>query len=276
MPKHPCSFVTKIASSPLVANSNARIKNKKKASPFHAPRMPSNENAQWYITKPWKKKLRSHPCPKLKHDRQLSSLLILVPSSSDDTRSSSNHSNPTFACLQTLPHDQLGRRSSSKPFLLSTAVAQIPLSFGSHAQDTQDHVVVGISLDLFTLLFLGLLHGTQVAAHHNAFRAAGVGNRCEDAAVGCATDGAESRRCGEAVQAGGSLLLASGGSSCHRFGGTDEVVGGLKVEEVEVLEVMVFGRLEDIERHAQDFVRLFVNSVEEIEENLAVLVNHLL
>jgi hypothetical protein len=39
---------------------------------------------------------------------------------------------------------------------------------------------------------------------------------------------------------------------------------------------MVFGRLEDIERHAQDFVRLFVNSVEEIEENLAVLVNHLL
>lgn len=47
---------------------------KKKASPFHAPRIPSNENAQWYITQPWKKKLRSHPCPKLKHDRQLSSL----------------------------------------------------------------------------------------------------------------------------------------------------------------------------------------------------------
>ena len=234
--------------------------------------MPSNENAQWYITKPWKKKLRSHPCPKLKHDRQLSSLLILVPSSSDNTRSSSNHPNPTFACLQALPHNQLGRRSSSEPLLLSTAVAQIPLSFGPHAQDTQDHVIVGISLYFFTLLFLGLLHGTQVAAHHNAFRAAGVGNRCEDAAVGCAADGAEGRGCGEAVQAGGSLLLASGCSSCHRFGGTDEVVGRFEVEEVEVLEVVVFGGFQNVERHAQDFVGLFVDSVEEIEENLVTLV----
>jgi len=218
------------------------------------------------------KETPSHRCPKLKHDRQLSSLLILFSSSSDDTRSSSNHSNPALACLQALPHNELRRGSSCKPFLLSTAVAQIPLSFGSHAQNSQDHVIVGISLDLFTLLFLSLLHGTQVAAHHNALGAAGVGDRCEDAAVGCAADGAEGRRRGEAVQAGGSLLLASGGRGCHRFRRTNEIVGRFEVEEVEVLEVVVFRRLEDVERHAQNFIRLFVDSVEEIEENLFALV----
>ena len=202
----------------------------------------------------------------------LCSAIIIVCSSSDNTRSSSDHSNTALASLQTLPHDQLRRRSGCKPLFLSTAVAQIPLSFRSHAKNTQDHVIVGIGLDLLALLFLGLLHGTQIAAHHNALRAAGVGNCCEDATVGCAADSAEGGRGGEAVQAGGSLLLASGGSSCHRFGGTDEVVGRLKVEEVEVLEVMVFGRLENVERHAQDFVRLFIDSVEEIEENLVALV----
>lgn len=67
-------------------------------------------------------------------------------------------------------------------------------------------------------------------------------------------------------------MLASGGSSCHRFGGTDEVVGRLEVEEIEVLEVVVFGRLENVERHTQDFVCLLVDGVEEVEENLAVLV----
>ena len=202
----------------------------------------------------------------------LCSAIIIVCSSSDNTRSSSDHSNTALASLQTLPHDQLRRRSGCKPLFLSTAVAQIPLSFGSHAQNTQDHVVVGISLDLLAFLFLGLLHGAKIAAHHNALGAAGVGDRCEDAAVGCAADGAEGRGCGEAVQAGGSLLLASGGCSCHRFGGTDEVVGRLKVEEVEVLEVVVFGGFQNVERHAQDFVGLFVDSVEEIEENLVTLV----
>jgi hypothetical protein len=197
---------------------------------------------------------------------------VPVRSSSHNTRSSSNHPNPALACLQTLPHNQLGRRCGCKSLLLSATVAQIPLGFGSHAQNAQDHVVVRISLDLFAFLFLGLLHGTQVAAHHNALRAARVGDGCKDAAIGRAADGAEGRRRGEAVQAGGSLLLAGGGSSCHRFGGTDEVVGRFEVEEIEVLEVVVFWRLENVERHAQNFVRLFVDGVEEVEENLAVLV----
>ena len=66
----------------------------------------------------------------------LRSTNILVCSSSDNTRSSSNHSNSALARLQTLPHDQLRRCSGCEPLFLSTAVAQIPLSFRSHAKNT--------------------------------------------------------------------------------------------------------------------------------------------
>ena len=55
---------------------------------------------------------------------------------------------------------------------------------------------------------------------------------------------AHSCRGGEAVETGGLFLLAGCGCGGHGFGGADEVVGWLEVEEVEVLEVVVFGALE--------------------------------
>jgi hypothetical protein len=66
-------------------------------------------------------------------------------------------------------------------------------------------------------------------------------------------------------------LLARSGGGGHRFGGPDEVVSRLEVEEIEVLKVMVFGRLENVEGYTQYFTRLFVNGVEEVKKDLAVL-----
>ena len=63
-------------------------------------------------------------------------------------------------------------------------------------------------------------------------------------------------------------MLAGSGCGGHGFGGADEVVCCFEVEEVEVLEVVVFGRFEDVEGHAEDFVGFFVDGVEEVEEDL--------
>lgn len=68
-------------------------------------------------------------------------------------------------------------------------------------------------------------------------------------------------------------MLTGSGGSCHGFGGADEVVCRLEVEEVEVLEVMVFGRFEDVEWNAEYFACFFVYGVEEVEEDLRKLVN---
>jgi hypothetical protein len=78
---------------------------------------------------------------------------------------------------------------------------------------------------------------------------------------------AHAGRSGEAVETGSLFLLTIGCGCCHCFGRADEVVCGLKVEEVEVLEVVVFGAFEDIERYAESFA-CFVYGVEEVEEDL--------
>jgi hypothetical protein len=68
-------------------------------------------------------------------------------------------------------------------------------------------------------------------------------------------------------------LLASSGGGGHGFGGADEVVCRLEVEEVEVLEVVVFGRFEDVEWDAENFACFFVDGVEKVEEDLGKLVH---
>ena len=70
-------------------------------------------------------------------------------------------------------------------------------------------------------------------------------------------------------------MLAGGCGGRHGFGGADEVVCCLEVEEVEVLEVVVFGGFEDVEWDAEDFACFFVDGVEEVEEDLGVLVLNL-
>jgi hypothetical protein len=49
---------------------------------------------------------------------------------------------------------------------------------------------------------------------------------------------------------------------------TDEVVGLFKVEEGKVAEVVVFGRLEDVQGDAVGRAGLFVDGMEEGEEEL--------
>ena len=66
-------------------------------------------------------------------------------------------------------------------------------------------------------------------------------------------------------------MLSSSGGGGHGFGGADEVVCRLEVEEVEVLEVVVFGRFEDVEWDAEDFTCFFVDGVEEVKEDLGKL-----
>lgn len=64
-------------------------------------------------------------------------------------------------------------------------------------------------------------------------------------------------------------MLPSCGSGGHGLGGADEIIGGLEVEEVEVLEVVVLGRLEHIERDAEDLASLLIDCMEEFEKDLA-------
>jgi hypothetical protein len=68
-------------------------------------------------------------------------------------------------------------------------------------------------------------------------------------------------------------LLASGGGGRHGFGGPDEVVCRLEVEEVEVLEVVVFGRFKNVERNAENFACFLIDGVEEVEKDLGRSVN---
>ena len=49
--------------------------------------------------------------------------------------------------------------------------------------------------------------------------------------------------------------------------GANEVVAGLEVEEVEILQVVVFGGFEDVDGNAEGFA-CFVNGVKEVEEDL--------
>jgi hypothetical protein len=67
-------------------------------------------------------------------------------------------------------------------------------------------------------------------------------------------------------------LLTSSGGGGHGLGGADKVVCRFKVEEVEVLKVVVFGRFEDVEWDAEYFACFFVDGVEEVEEDLGKLV----
>ena len=61
--------------------------------------------------------------------------------------------------------------------------------------------------------------------------------------------------------------MSFGGGLRDAVRGVDEVVRRLEVEEVEVLEVVVFGGFEDVDGHAERFAR-FVDGVEEVEEDL--------
>ena len=74
-------------------------------------------------------------------------------------------------------------------------------------------------------------------------------------------------RSGEPVEACSLFLLAIRCCRCHCFGRADEIVCRLEVEEVEVLEVMVFWTLQDIEWDAKSLA-CFVYGVEEVEEDL--------
>jgi hypothetical protein len=72
---------------------------------------------------------------------------------------------------------------------------------------------------------------------------------------------------GHPVEASLLGLLARGGGGGHAFGGADEVFGGIEVEEVEVLEFVVFGGFEDVDGDAAGDA-IFVYGVEEVKEEL--------
>lgn len=63
-------------------------------------------------------------------------------------------------------------------------------------------------------------------------------------------------------------LKTSGGNGGHPFGFTDQGFGRVKVEEVDRLKFVVFGRFEDVEGDAGGLAGGFVDGVEEVEEKL--------
>ena len=166
--------------------------------------------------------------------------------------------------LQTLPNNRLRSSSSGKPILLPTPIFQIPLRLGPHPQDAKNHIIAGICLGFLPLLLLRFPHGAEVARHHDGFRAARA-RYAEHAGGG--VHAAHPCWSGEAVEAGGLFLLAVCGCCGHGFGGADEVVRWLEVEEVEVLEVVIFRAFEHVQRNAEGFAG-FVDGVEEVEEGL--------
>lgn len=76
----------------------------------------------------------------------------------------------------------------------------------------------------------------------------------------------------EAVQTSSLFLLSVRSGGRHCFRGADKVVRRLGIEESQILEVVVFRRFEDVQRYAKSF-SIFVDGVEEVEEDLEVVIS---
>jgi len=63
-----------------------------------------------------------------------------------------------------------------------------------------------------------------------------------------------------------SICLPSEGRRCHSLRCPDQIFGGLEVEEVEVLELVILGRFEYFEGNTIGCAGFFVNGVKEVEE----------
>lgn len=70
------------------------------------------------------------------------------------------------------------------------------------------------------------------------------------------------------------MLLAGSGGRGHAFRCADQGLSCFKVKEIEIGDVEVFGRFENIEWDTIGFAGFFVNSVKEIEKQLEPLENN--
>lgn len=75
-------------------------------------------------------------------------------------------------------------------------------------------------------------------------------------------------RCRKTVGARCLLLLPLEGCSSHSLRRANEVLGGLEVEEVQILQIVILGRLENVQRNTRSDSGFFIDCMEEIEEEL--------
>lgn len=146
-------------------------------------------------------------------------------------------------------------------YLLPTPISQISLRLRPHPQNPQNHIIIRISLRFLPLLFFRLLHRTQIPAQHNSLMFA-----CGHAEQARRATELWAQVCGRRhpVKTRCLLLLTEGVGRSHGFRGADKILSRLEVEEVEVLEFVVFGRFENVHRNTIN-VTVFVGGVEEIK-----------